>query len=72
MIYANLFRFSPAPLWSDNDWYMKSNESGGVFDMHIHDIDVVALWLFGKPDGDLGDGIGAERPADDHGRRLAI
>lgn len=50
VIYANLFRFSPAPLWSDNDWYMKSNESGGVFDMHIHDIDV-ALWLFGKPDG---------------------
>jgi len=49
-IYANLFRFSPAPLWSDNDWYMKSNESGGVFDMHIHDIDV-ALWWFGRPHG---------------------
>jgi 1,5-anhydro-D-fructose reductase (1,5-anhydro-D-mannitol-forming) len=50
VIYANLFRFSPAPLWSDNDWYMKSNESGGVFDMHIHDIDV-ALWWFGRPHG---------------------
>ena len=49
-IYANLVRSSPAPLWSDNDWYMKSNESGGVFDMHIHDIDV-ALWWFGRPQG---------------------
>jgi len=49
-IYANLFRFSPARLWSYNDWYIKSNESGGVFDMHIHDIDV-ALWWFGRPHG---------------------
>jgi predicted dehydrogenase len=48
--YANFHRFSPAPLWSENDWYMKSRESGGVFDMHIHDIDV-ALWWFGAPDG---------------------
>jgi len=47
-IYAHLFRSSPAPLWSDNDWYMKAGESGGVFDMHIHDIDV-ALWWFGRP-----------------------
>ena len=38
----------PAPLWSDNDWYMKAGQSGGVFDMHIHDIDV-ALWWFGRP-----------------------
>ena len=47
-VYVNLFRSSPAPLWSDNDWYMKAGQSGGVFDMHIHDIDV-ALWWFGRP-----------------------
>jgi predicted dehydrogenase len=47
-VYANLYRFSPAPLWSDSDWYMKNEQSGGVLDMHIHDVDV-ALWWFGRP-----------------------
>ncbi len=47
-IYAEFHRASPAPIWSDSDWYMKSEQSGGVFDMHIHDIDV-ALWWFGRP-----------------------
>jgi predicted dehydrogenase len=47
-IYADFYRSSPAPIWSDSDWYMKNEESGGVFDMHIHDIDV-ALWWFGRP-----------------------
>jgi predicted dehydrogenase len=48
VLYADLHRVSPAPIWSDNDWYMKREESGGVLDMHIHDIDV-ALWWFGRP-----------------------
>jgi predicted dehydrogenase len=47
-LYAEFYRSSPAPVWSDNDWYMKREESGGVFDMHIHDVDV-ALWWFGRP-----------------------
>jgi len=47
-IYADLHRVSPAPVWSDSDWYMKREESGGVLDMHIHDVDV-ALWWFGLP-----------------------
>jgi predicted dehydrogenase len=55
-IYANFFRFSLAPLWSDSDWYMKRTESGGVFDMHIHDVDV-GLWWFGKPDSVRASGV---------------
>ena len=35
-------------MWSAGDWLMKSAESGGVLDMHIHDVDV-ALWWFGRP-----------------------
>ena len=55
-VYANFVRTSPAPLWSDSDWYMNSAESGGVLDMHIHDIDV-GLWWFGKPDSITVSGV---------------
>ncbi len=47
-IYASFHRSSAAPLWSDSGWFLRKEESGGVLDLHIHDIDV-ALWWFGRP-----------------------
>ena len=47
-LYASFHRSSAAPMWSADDWLMKGEESGGVLDMHIHDVDV-ALWWFGRP-----------------------
>ena len=47
-LYASFHRSSAAPMWSGSGWFMKSAESGGVLDMHIHDVDV-ALWWFGRP-----------------------
>jgi len=47
-VYASFHRSSAAPTWSADDWYLKGAESGGVLDMHIHDVDV-ALWWFGRP-----------------------
>ena len=49
-IYASLFRTGAPPLWSSGGWLLQADESGGVLDMHIHDIDV-ALWWFGRPRG---------------------
>lgn len=47
-LYARLERTGAAPKWSSGGWLMKAGESGGVLDMHIHDVDV-ALWWFGRP-----------------------
>lgn len=47
-VYANFHRVSGAPVWSGSGWFMRPEESGGVLDMHIHDIDA-ALWWFGQP-----------------------
>ncbi len=47
-LYASFHRSSAAPAWSSDAWYLRGAESGGVLDMHIHDIDV-ALWWFGRP-----------------------
>jgi predicted dehydrogenase len=47
-VYAQFQRSAGAPVWSADGWLMKPEESGGVLDMQIHDIDV-ALWWFGKP-----------------------
>ena len=55
-LYASFHRSSAAPMWSDNDWYMKGAESGGVLDMHIHDVDV-ALWWFGRPQSIAASGL---------------
>ena len=60
VLYAELHRFSPAPVWSDSNWYMKSEQSGGVLDMHIHDIDV-ALWWFGRPETHRDDAAAPRR-----------
>ena len=49
-LYARLERTGAAPKWSSGGWLMKAGESGGVLDMHIHDVDV-ALWWFGRPKG---------------------
>ncbi|MGV3532489.1 MAG: Gfo/Idh/MocA family protein [Chthoniobacteraceae bacterium] len=49
-LYARLERTGAAPKWSSGGWLMKAGESGGVLDMHIHDVDV-ALWWFGRPVG---------------------
>ena len=47
-VYASFHRESGAPVWSGSGWFMRPEESGGVLDMHIHDIDA-ALWWFGRP-----------------------
>jgi predicted dehydrogenase len=46
---ASLYRVSAMPTWSDGGWLMRPEQSGGVLDLHIHDIDV-ALWWLGEPD----------------------
>jgi 1,5-anhydro-D-fructose reductase (1,5-anhydro-D-mannitol-forming) len=48
-LYAQFQRSGGAPTWSAGGWLMKPEQSGGVLDMHIHDIDI-ALWWFGRPD----------------------
>lgn len=47
-LYASLHRSGGAPTWSSGGWLMRTELSGGVLDLHIHDIDV-ALWWFGEP-----------------------
>ena len=47
-LYAQFYRSGGAPTWSSGGWLMKPELSGGVLDMHIHDIDI-ALWWFGRP-----------------------
>lgn len=42
-------RMSSPPVWASNNWYMDHKQSGGcLFDMHIHDIDMIRF-LFGEP-----------------------
>lgn len=46
---AEFTRYSLLPGWSWNNWLLDPNQSGGcVFDMHIHDVDLIN-WMFGMP-----------------------
>jgi len=46
---AEFSRYSKLPGWTFNNWILDPKLSGGcVFDMHIHDVDLIN-WLFGKP-----------------------
>ncbi len=47
-LYAQFHRSGAVPGGSAGGWLMKPEASGGVLDLHIHDIDV-ALWWFGRP-----------------------
>lgn len=59
-LYARFHRSGGAPAWSSGGWLMKADQSGGVLDLHIHDIDV-ALWWFGKPDHMEAQGLVRDR-----------
>jgi predicted dehydrogenase len=46
---AMLERLSGPPGWAWENWYHRSEMSGGaILDLHIHDVDVVN-WFFGRP-----------------------
>ncbi len=47
-LHAQLYRAAGLPTWSAEGWLAAPEQSGGVLDMHIHDIDV-ARWWFGEP-----------------------
>ncbi|GAA3413047.1 Gfo/Idh/MocA family protein [Paenibacillus hodogayensis] len=50
VLSAHFFRGGHPPKWTHNDWMVRKETSGGgLFDLHIHDIDMIN-WLFGKPD----------------------
>ena len=47
--YLNLSRLSPLPKWSFENWFQKTEKSGGcALDLHIHDVDMVRF-LLGDP-----------------------
>jgi predicted dehydrogenase len=47
-LYAQLYRAGALPGWSAEGWLENPEQSGGILDMHIHDLDV-SLWWFGEP-----------------------
>ena len=47
--HAHFDRLSALPLWGFEKWFQDTSRSGGcIFDMHIHDVDMVRF-LFGEP-----------------------
>lgn len=43
-------RLSPLPMWSQDNWFIKPECSGGAMvDLHIHDVDYIR-YLFGEPE----------------------
>jgi predicted dehydrogenase len=55
-LYARFHRSSAAPAWGGGSWHMNVAQSGGVLDMHIHDIDVVHWW-FGAAESRAATGL---------------
>ncbi len=46
---ATFRRLSEPPLWGWDNWFMDPSRSGGViFDLHVHDLDIIRF-LFGEP-----------------------
>lgn len=46
---AEFSRYSQVPTWSSKNWIIDPKRSGGcIFDMHIHDVDLIN-WMFGMP-----------------------
>jgi predicted dehydrogenase len=44
-----MHRMSSHPMWGFEQWYTKTEKSGGcIMDLHIHDVDM-ARYLFGEP-----------------------
>lgn len=49
VIFAQMSRLSALPKWGFENWFQRSERSGGAaLDMHIHDVDMVRF-LFGEP-----------------------
>lgn len=47
--YMHMDRLSSLPLWGFNNWFRKTECSGGcAMDLHVHDVDMVRF-LFGEP-----------------------
>lgn len=50
VIESDFYRFSPPPFWSNDNWQMDINRSGGcLVELNIHDIDYIR-WCFGEPE----------------------
>ena len=59
--YIEAARLSEPPSWSS--WYKKASKSGGgLFDLHLHDIDFL-VYLFGKPVTVYANGVKDENDA---------
>ena len=49
LLRADLYRLSPTPIWSWENWFLDETKSGGAaLDLHVHDVDIIN-WLFGMP-----------------------
>jgi len=50
LIRLELYRYSYAPIWAWENWYMNFERSGGAAtDLHVHDVDFIN-YLLGRPD----------------------
>jgi len=50
LIRLELYRYSYAPIWAWENWYMNFERSGGAaLDLHVHDVDFTN-YLLGRPD----------------------